>query len=262
METLESSPAIADSPAEGTRCFCCEQYLREAQLLQSSLLPAGPLAEDAVELAYRFSPFSEVSGDFADFFCLPDGRIGLYLGDVVGKGLPAAMYGALVMGALRGIHKTGTSASRVLALLNERLMQRPLNGRLCSTLYAAYDPVSRILEFSNAGVPRPLLVSANGCRPLGEGGLPSGMFPGAIYDRHITRLSPGDSVLFATDGVHELRNAEDVEFGEGHVIQAWASCRQRSAHESVNFLFDCLQQFSGPDGQHDDVTVVVLRVPQ
>ena len=115
-------------------------------------------------------PFSEVGGDFLDFFRLPDGFIGIYLGDVVGKGLPAAMYAALVTGTLRGIHKTGTDTASVLARLNERLLQRPLPGRFCSTLYALFNPATRELIFSNAGMPMPLLVSGTACQQLGEGG--------------------------------------------------------------------------------------------
>ena len=81
-----------------------------------------------------------MGGDFADFFQLPDGQIGIYVGDVVGKGLPAAMYAALVMGMLRGIHKTGEDTATALALLNERLLVRPVAGRYAATLYAVFDP--------------------------------------------------------------------------------------------------------------------------
>jgi len=261
MKVMEWVPATSVA-VESPRCRDCEQHLREAQILQSSLLPTGSLADHSFEFAFRYSPFSEVGGDFADFFRLPDGLVGLYLGDVVGKGLPAAMYGALVMGTLRGIHKTGTATARVLSLLNERLMQRPLNGRFCSTLYAIFDPATRVLEFSNAGLPRPLLVSKAICQPLGEGGFPSGMFPNAAYDKHTAQLSTGESVLFATDGVHELCDADGTEFGEAQILETWDRCRDRSAGESLQYLFDSLRQFSNRSGQHDDVTVVVLRVPQ
>ena len=157
-------------PAKGL-CHC-QEHAREAKLIQSSLLPTKGLCHEAVEIAFRFMPFSEVGGDFVDFFGLPDGFIGIYLGDVVGKGLPAAMYAALVTGTLRGIHKSGTDTASVLARLNERLLQRPIRGRFCSTLYALFDPATRELIFSNAGMPLPLLVSGIACRQLGEGGLP------------------------------------------------------------------------------------------
>ena len=238
----------------------CDEQAREAKLIQSSLLPTTGLCYESVEIAFRFIPFSYVVGDFADFFLLPDGFIGIYLGDVVGKGLPAAMYAALVMGTLRGIHKTGTDTAHVLALLNERLVQRSIRGRFCSTLYALFNSATRELIFSNAGMPLPLLVSGAACRQLGEGGFPSGMFAGATYGRHVVQLSPGDCVLFATDGLHELRNGEEVEFCTTQMEKVWAQCGCKSATESVNFVFDRQMAFSGGSPPHDDITAVVLKV--
>jgi sigma-B regulation protein RsbU (phosphoserine phosphatase) len=241
------------------RCSCGE-HAREAKLIQSSLVPAKGLRHESVEIAFRFISFSDVGGDFADFFRLPDGSIGIYLGDVVGKGLPAAMYSALVTGTLRGIHKTGTDTARVLALLNERLLQRPISGRFCSTLYALFNPATRELVFSNAGMPLPLLVSESSCQPLGEGGLPSGMFPGATYGQHGVQLGPGDCVLFATDGLHESRNREGVEFCTAHMEEVWAQCWRKSATESVDSVFERLLAFANGKAPHDDIAAVALKV--
>jgi sigma-B regulation protein RsbU (phosphoserine phosphatase) len=238
----------------------CDEHAREAKLMQSSLLPTKGLCHESVEIAFRFIPFSDVGGDFADFFRLPDGLIGIYLGDVVGKGLPAAMYSALVTGTLRGIHKTGTDTARVLALLNERLLQRPILGRFCSTLYALFNPATRELIFSNAGMPLPLLVSGSTCQPLGEGGLPCGMFPSASYGQHVVQLGPGDCVLFATDGLHESRNGEEVEFCTAQMQKVWAQCWGKSATESVDSVFERLLAFSDGTAPHDDITAVVLKV--
>ncbi len=241
-------------------CERCAEHSREAQLVQSSLLPSRGLCHEAVEIAFRCWPLSYVGGDFADFFLLPDGSVGLYLGDVVGKGLPAAMYGALVMGTLRGIHKSRADTALVLTLLNERLVQRPMSGRFCSTLYALFDPTTRRLTFSNAGMPLPLLISGAGCRTLGEGGFPSGMFPVATYDQHVVQLGAGDCVLFASDGLHELRNAEGAEFCTHHMEQVWAQCHDKSAAEAVDFIFDSQLAFSDGTAPDDDITAVVLKV--
>jgi sigma-B regulation protein RsbU (phosphoserine phosphatase) len=245
------------SPACGR---VCDEHEREAKLIQSSLLPTQGLCHESVEIAFRFLPFSEVGGDFVDFFRLPDGLIGIYLGDVVGKGLPAAMYAALVTGTLRGIHKCGTDTDSVLTRLNERLLQRPLPGRFCSTLYALFNPDTRELIYSNAGMPLPLLVSGTRCRQLGEGGLPSGLFPGATYGRHVIQLGAGDCVLFATDGLHELRNQEGVEFCTNQLEQVWAQCGHKSAAESADFVFDRKLAFSDGSAPDDDITAVVLKV--
>ncbi len=254
---------VSESELAETNWACdriCDHYAQEAKLIQSSLVPAAPLCHDALEIAFRFVPLNDVSGDFVDFFRLPDGVIGLYLGDVVGKGLPAAMYGALVTGTLRGIHKTGTDAARVLALLNERLLQRPIRGRFCSTLYAVFNPTTSKLTFSNAGMPLPLLVSKDGCRKLGEGGLPSGMFPGASYQQHVVQLHSEDCVLFASDGLHELQNREGVEFCATQMENIWAECRRKSASESVDFVLDRQMLFSSGFAPQDDITAVALKV--
>jgi phosphoserine phosphatase RsbU/P len=255
--------SLAEPVSAGEDFSCqriCDHYRQEAQRIQNLLLPKRAPQHKAAEIAFRFTPFSEVGGDFADFFALPDGLIGLYMGDVVGKGLPAAMYGALVMGTLRGIHKTGTDTARVLSLLNERLAQRPIQGRFCSTLYALFDPMTRELTFSNAGIPLPLLVSGSTCRALGEGGLPSGLFPGATYSAHVVRLAPGDSVLFATDGLHEWRNRDGIEFGDEQIGEIWLQCQSKSARESIDHMFESIHEFSQGGGAHDDTTAVVLRV--
>ena len=248
--------SVKRSPACGR---VCDEHAREAKLIQSSLLPVKGLCNESIELAFRSIPFADVGGDFADFFCLPNGLIGIYLGDVVGKGLPAAMYSALVTGTLRGIHKTGTDTACVLACLNQRLLQRPISGRFCSTLYALFNPATRELTFSNAGMPLPLLASTT-TSLLGEGGLPSGMFPDATYQSHVVQLGAGDCVLFASDGLHELRDRDEVEFCPSQMREVWAQCGHRSAPESLDFVFDRLLAFSEGAVPHDDITAVVLKV--
>jgi phosphoserine phosphatase RsbU/P len=233
----------------------------EAREIQDSLMPSGTLRNPSIEIAYRFAPFAEVGGDFADFYILPNGIAGLYIGDVVGKGLAAAMYAALVMGMLRGINKTGEQTSAVLATLNKRLLVRPVQGRFATTLYAAYDSTSRELTFSNAGMPYPLLASDSGCRQLQEGGLPSGMFPGSSYDTHRVCLSPGDAVLFATDGLHELRGANGDDFGWHRMAEIWTECQGMSADESLQRLLHAARDFAVDGLQHDDITAIALKIP-
>ena len=248
---LETVPRVSSYEAD-------KEAARE---IQYSLVPTGNLISAGVEVAFRFSPFAEVGGDFTDFFQLPNGLVGLYLGDVVGKGLAAAMYAALVMGTLRGINKTGEDTAAVLALLNKRLLVRPITGRYCATLYALFDPITRQLTFSNAGLPHPVLVSNGRYSRLGEGGLPSAVFSGTSYDKYTVRLAPGDSVLFATDGLHELRNQRDEDFSWDRLGELWCECARKSADESLDHLFEGAKSFSNGSGPHDDITAVALRVP-
>jgi len=249
--------------ADETRCcdHICGADRKEAREIQESLIPGSGLKTDCFEVAFRFSPLKEVGGDFADFFSLPDGKIGLYIGDVVGKGLAAAMYAALVMGLLRGVNKTGTDPASVLALLNKRMLVRPVTGRYCATLYAVFDPASNELTFANAGLPYPLLVSASGARELKLGGLPSGLFAGATYEQERVRLRPGDLVLFATDGIHESRNHWDEDFGWEQLGETWLECAPKSANGSLDCLFESVKLFSRYVEQRDDITAVALKVP-
>jgi len=234
----------------------------EARQIQQSLLPSKSLVTESVEIAYRFAPYSGVGGDFADFFLLPNSNAALYIGDVVGKGLSAAMYATLVMGTLRGTHKTGTDTAAVLGTLNHRLLVRPVAGRYAATLYAVYDAQTRELTFSNAGLPHPLLSSGGYCATLGQGGLPSGLLKNSVYESHRLKLSPGDTVLFATDGLTELRDRQDNDFGWDRLREIWKHCRWKTAEEALDFVFEEASQFSeGGQAKHDDITAVVLKVP-
>ena len=244
-----------------TRLHTLEAARDEARLIQDSLLPRGTLRGAAFEVAFRFAPLGEVGGDFADFFSLPNGLVGRYKGEVVGKGQIAAMYASLVMGTIRGINKTGADTAAVLSLLNKRLRVRPVPRRYSSMIYALFNLALGELTFSNAGVPLPLLVSGDGCRWLGEGGFPSGMFPDASYEIHAVQLAPGDAVLFATDGLHEMRNALNEDLSWGKLGEIWQQCRCKSADECLDFLFEEVRAFSASSGSHDDITAVVLKVP-
>jgi len=135
-------------------------------------------------------------------------------------------------------------------------------GRFATTLYAVYDSTSRELTFSNAGMPYPLLACASGCRQLQEGGLPSGMFPGSSYDTHRVCLSPGDSVLFATDGLHELQGANGDDFGWQRMADIWGKCQGMSADESLQCLLRDAKNFAVGGLQHDDITAIALKIPR
>ncbi len=153
-----------------------EVELEEARAIQSVMLPAEPLHAGAVMISHEFHPVAAVGGDFLDYFELTDGSIGLYLGDVSGKGLPAALYAALAVGTLRGVHKTGTSPSDVLATLNRRLMIRGMPRRHAAIQYAVFDPRSHEIRIASAGMPGPFHLSAKGCQMLELSGIPPGLF--------------------------------------------------------------------------------------
>ena len=117
-----------------------ELELEEARAIQSAMVPTGSLRSGKVTITHQLRPVRDVGGDFLDYFALSDRSIGLFLGDVSGKGLPAALYAALAVGTLRGIHKTGTCPADVLALVNRRLAGRAVPRRYSALQYAVFDP--------------------------------------------------------------------------------------------------------------------------
>jgi len=237
-----------------------EYEMEEARNLQRAMVPEEPLWAQPLEIASKFRPVAEVGGDFLDYFLLSDHTVGLYLGDVVGKGLPAAFYAALTVGTLRGINKTGELPAPVLELLNERLRLRTMPKRYCAVQYALFDPATRVLRFANAGLPRPLHISAAGCRELGEGGLPSGMFPSTRYAEHNVCLACGDAVLFATDGLTEAQNPDREEFGTDQLMGVCAQNHCESATTLLDRIFAAVDKFVRGHPQHDDMAVAVLKL--
>src|SRR5208282_1546396 len=189
-----------------------EQDLEEARLIQSVMLPSQPLRTENVLISHEFQPAAAVGGDYLDYFTLTDGTVGLYIGDVSGKGLPAAMYAALGVGTLRGIHKTGQSPSRVLSVLNQRLTLRGIPSRYTALQYALMDPVTGEMRVASAGMPGPLLLRGKETRALKMAGIPPGLFPGVSYEEYSFFLEPGDSVLFFTDGLPDARYGENNLF--------------------------------------------------
>src|SRR6202521_1644320 len=153
------------------------EELEEARAIQSVMLPAEALHVGAVTISHEFQPVAVVGGDFLDYFELADKTFGLYLGDVSGKGLPAALYAGLAVGTLRGVHKTGTSPSDVLATLNRRLMIRGLPRRHVAIQYAVFDPRSHELHVASAGMSGPFHLSASGRRNLKLSGIPRAYSP-------------------------------------------------------------------------------------
>jgi serine phosphatase RsbU (regulator of sigma subunit) len=169
-----------------------EEELEEARAIQSMMMPAESLRSGGVMISHAFQPIAAVGGDFLDYFVLTDGTVGLYLGDVSGKGLPAALYAALAVGALRGVHKTGTSPHDVLGTLNRRLMIRGMPRRHAAMQYGVFDPRTHELQVTSAGMPGPFYLCANGCRSLELTGMPPGLFANSSYETLTLRLQPGE----------------------------------------------------------------------
>jgi sigma-B regulation protein RsbU (phosphoserine phosphatase) len=236
-----------------------EEELEEARAIQSVMLPEQALRVGGVRISHEFQPISGVGGDFLDYFQLSDGTIGLYLGDVSGKGLPAAMYAALAVGTLRGVHKTGQPPCNVLSTLNRRLLVRGVPRRYSATQYATLYPRTRQMHIAGAGVPGPFHLSARGCRILEVPGIPPGLFENVQYEMCAITLEPGDSVLFCTDGITDAFNLEEEPFGIARVQEICEASPHGEPRELLAQIFAALAEYTRGREQHDDMTAAVLH---
>jgi len=236
-----------------------EEELEEARAIQSVMLPTESLRAGAVLISHEFQPLATVGGDFLDYFQLTDGSTGLYLGDVSGKGLPAALYAALAVGTLRGVHKTGTSPHDVLATLNRRLMIRGMPRRSTAIQYAVFNPHNHELQIASAGMPGPFQLSASGCRNLELSGIPPGLFSTAIYETLTLQMQPGDSVLFSTDGITDAFSRKEEQFGIDRLQEICDAQRFASPTELLGRIFAAVESFSRGREQHDDMAAAVFH---
>lgn len=237
-----------------------EAELEEARSIQSAMLPAEPLRAGKVKISHAFQPIAEVGGDFLDYFELTDDSVGVYVGDVSGKGLPAAMYAALAVGTLRGVHKTGMPPGDVLSTLNRRLMIRGMPRRHAAVQYAVFDPHGREMRIASAGMPWPFHISPRGCRWLEITGIPPGLFaPTVTYETSKIRIEPGDSVLFFTDGITDAFNKETESFGIERLQTICEAQFRRSPADLLGQIFAAVEHFTRGRAQHDDMAAALFH---
>ena len=237
-----------------------QEELEEARAIQSVMLPENVFCTDLVTIAHEFEPVDIVGGDFVDYFQLADGSVGFYVGDVSGKGLPAAMYAALAVGILRGVHKTGQSPSAVLAVLNHRLMSRRGLRRHAAIVYGVFDPRSSEIQISSAGMPGPLLFSGKSCRVLELSGIPPGLFPDSEYDTVSVTLQPGDSILVCSDGINEAQNARYEDFGIDRLMAICEAGFGLPPAVLLARIFSAVHDFTHAIQQHDDMVAAIFHL--
>lgn len=221
-----------------------EEQLDRAREIQETLLPPPLTALPSVNVAARFLPSRRVGGDFYDYFILDDRFLVVYLGDVQGKGLEAAMYALLVSGVMRGLHKTGTHPGELIAFLNRRLCFRALPGKFCCLNYAAFDLVQHRLLLANAGMPFPFLLRQGSLSRLELGGVPVGIFNVCSYEQLSVDLQPGDRLLLHTDGVPDSLEGLRPHQGDGE--EQLKAILQTHVHASASELADRLVDFLQP----------------
>ncbi len=190
-----------------------EQELRTAQRIQRSFLPEKVPTPVGWRLMPYYQPAREVGGDFYDFIGFDDGRVALIIGDVSGKGVPAALLMATVHTMLRSASQNSTSPSQILTRVNELLVAEIPGGMFVTCFYGLLDPQNGRLLYANAGHEAPYRQRSEEASELWATGMPLGMLTGSIYDEHETILEPGERLFFYSDGLVEAHSPDREMFG-------------------------------------------------
>ena len=233
------------------------QELRVAQLIQQQFLPKTLPDLPGWQIAAFYRAAAEVGGDFYDFIPLPDGRIGLVVGDVSGHGVPAALVMATTRSFLRTEAPRLVAPGAILARVNELLHADIPQNMFVTCLYAVLDPKTGTLRYANAGHDLPFVRRGSAVEELRATGMPLGAMPGMVYVEKEAALGPGDVILLHSDGLAEAHDPSRAMFGFGRMR---ALMRVLGiGQDLIDGLLDSLAGFTGPAWeQEDDITLVTL----
>jgi sigma-B regulation protein RsbU (phosphoserine phosphatase) len=244
-----------------------EKEVRFAQRVQVALLPAGPPKRlKGVEIAAAFSAARELGGDFHDYLAPESSTLVVAVGDVSGKGVPAALYSAFAAELVRGrtfrrrYLPERSSPASVLSSINTILHQRHLEEYYCTLCYTIFDLKRRTMIMANSGLPYPIRCSAEGCAQIELPGVPLGSFSGSTYDEVSFALHPGDVYVFCTDGVFEAMNENGQEFTAARLVEVVGRSRELPSSGIVQAIFDAVAEWRGDAAANDDMTAVVIRI--
>ncbi|HEU5198607.1 MAG TPA: SpoIIE family protein phosphatase [Ktedonobacterales bacterium] len=235
-----------------------EQELRVARVIQHTLLPKELPALPGWQVAAYYQPARAVGGDFYDFLYFEDGRLGIVIGDVTDKGVPAALVMATTRSILRSAAQAQVTPGKALEQANDQLCPDIPPKMFVTCLYAILDPATGRLQYANAGHDLPYRHQQGSTAELRATGMPLGLLPGMTYEEKETILAPGERVLFYSDGLVEAHNPTREMFGFPRLMGLLAE--QDGTADEIDFLLKQLADFTGPDWeQEDDVTLVTLH---
>jgi sigma-B regulation protein RsbU (phosphoserine phosphatase) len=244
-----------------------EKELRFAQRVQAALLPTEPPRRlRNADVAARFAPAHELGGDLHDFIDPEPNSLVVAVGDVSGKGAPAALYSAFAAELVRSrtYRRRYTpdrfSVAGVLQAMNTILHDRQLEEYFCTLCYAFFDFKRRTVTMSNSGLPYPVRCSGDDCGQIELPGVPLGSFSGVTYDEVTLPLRAGDLFVFCTDGIFEATNAEGKDYGAKRLCDVLRENRKATAREIVDAIFDSVILFRGMAPQADDMTAVAVKI--
>ena len=237
-----------------------ERDLSLARELQFRLLPHSLPKLPHLEVAAKFAPARAIGGDLYDFVNYSLDQMGMVIGDVSGKGAPAAIYAALVSGILRSHAPIEPGPAEMLRAVNFSLGERRIEGQFVSLIYAVWDDRNRSLKIANSGLPRPLYCHDGKIEVIEATGLPLGLFDDAEYDEFTFKAKPGDMFVFFSDGIMDARNKAGDMFGRHRTEAIIAGCVNVSADCVVKSLFKAATEHAAGEEAFDDETVVAIRV--
>ncbi len=238
--------------------------LEIAREIQTWLVPSQPPEVAGANIAFATRPQNSVAGDYYDaFYPNPEERerLMVVIADVAGKSVPAALLMATLQASLRTIAGEIVPLADLVARLNRYSCAHSLNGlRFTTAVLSEYNPISRRLTYVNAGHNAPILRRANGTlETLEVGGLPLGIESGEKYETASLELTPGDALIFFTDGVVEAFNESGEEFGNERWLGAIRNLPDWDAQQTLQFLMKRVDEFVGATRQSDDITCLVFR---
>ncbi|MDP2941911.1 MAG: SpoIIE family protein phosphatase, partial [Candidatus Omnitrophota bacterium] len=246
-----------------------EQELKIASRIQISILPQSLPQIVGIEIGVKCVPAKQVGGDFYDFIKflydvvqLKEDKLGIVIGDVSGKGVPAALFMAKVMADFRGLSHDCNEPSEAMTAINDRLTEEGVSGMFVTLQYLIYEPKERTIKYSNAGHNPLVWIKNNGEAILltQDVGSPIGIIPGSEFKTDGFPVSAGDIFIMYTDGISEARDIKQKEFGENRILETAKANRSLSAQELAEKLVAEVVNFSKGMPQHDDMTVIALKI--
>ncbi|HEY3940526.1 MAG TPA: SpoIIE family protein phosphatase [Bryobacteraceae bacterium] len=262
VENTRLTSAIASETAERE---VLNRELAIAREVQERLFPQSHPEIAGVEYFGTCRPAQQVGGDYYDFLELPGRGLGLAIGDVSGKGVPASLLMATLQASLRGRALSGDgSIDCLMANVNKLVHAASSANRYATFFYAQYEAGARRLTYVNAGHNPPMLLRQNGSGTevvrLEAGGPPVGLFAEAAYESSLLELRGGDVLVLFTDGISEAMNGADEEWGEDRLLESITKSWEAAPNEMVTAIFRAADEFTLGAPQHDDMTIVTLRV--
>ena len=260
---LENSRLTAEMAHEVAQRERMARELEIARDVQQRLFPQDVPSIDGLDYAGKCRPAATIGGDYFDFVPLPDSRLGFAIGDVTGKGIPAALLMAGLRASLRGLAIANSGPlAELMENLNRLIYESSPSDRFATFFYGVFDPSARTFRYVNAAHNAPILFrgAAGDVVRLKEGGLMIGGFPAATYQEGSVTMTAGDILVMFTDGISEAVNAQGEEFGEERIFAAVRTAAGLPAALMIDRVLSVVDSFTAGAPRQDDMTLVVARV--